>query len=403
MSFKGTKVTGIGFDQTVLEMAGIREAAAFAAVSSGDNSNVIAARVVRESFGRGTGRGPHLRPAPCRGVPAARHPDGGHRALDGGIRCCAACSRREPRNCGGFPTGEVVLAEVVYDPAWVGEKCIDPVTVVTSGPEHETVADGAFDLAGAGPGDSWRLPSGLPSHPAVIVDEVSHAVAMLLTDRQPTAVLFLSSAVVVNVSWRRIAAAGGGDGAIDLGLHVPVNRMAEEHRHHGFGFTGYQLVLLGDVDGVTEEPAREVKALGASFPQTTSSSWGTARPRRGAGQFYAGRSPWIHEWISGACSLTRSFVVDLAPGLYLARECVEALRFGAPIVVPASSSAAAEHALATGQHRLRRCRGAHHAAGRLRRASERSVSLERGRRYADERYGRPAELIERLGDIVSGK
>src|SRR6516162_10267216 len=50
-SFKGKKVTGIGFDQTVLEQAGIREAAAFAAVSSGDNSNVISARVVRESFG----------------------------------------------------------------------------------------------------------------------------------------------------------------------------------------------------------------------------------------------------------------------------------------------------------------------------------------------------------------
>ena len=50
-SFKGNKITGIGFDQRVLEDAGIREAAAFAAVSSGDNSNVIAARVVRESFG----------------------------------------------------------------------------------------------------------------------------------------------------------------------------------------------------------------------------------------------------------------------------------------------------------------------------------------------------------------
>src|SRR5262249_60835882 len=50
-SVKGRKVTGIGFDQDVLEQAGIREASAFAAVSSGDNSNVISARVVRESFG----------------------------------------------------------------------------------------------------------------------------------------------------------------------------------------------------------------------------------------------------------------------------------------------------------------------------------------------------------------
>jgi trk system potassium uptake protein TrkA len=50
-SFDGTKVTGIGFDQTVLERAGIGKADAFAAVSSGDNSNIIAARVARESFG----------------------------------------------------------------------------------------------------------------------------------------------------------------------------------------------------------------------------------------------------------------------------------------------------------------------------------------------------------------
>lgn len=50
-TFKGTKVTGIGFDQSVLQQAGIHEADAFAAVSSGDNSNIIAARVARESFG----------------------------------------------------------------------------------------------------------------------------------------------------------------------------------------------------------------------------------------------------------------------------------------------------------------------------------------------------------------
>jgi trk/ktr system potassium uptake protein len=50
-SFNGTKVTGIGFDQNVLERAGIEKADAFAAVSSGDNSNIIAARVARESFG----------------------------------------------------------------------------------------------------------------------------------------------------------------------------------------------------------------------------------------------------------------------------------------------------------------------------------------------------------------
>jgi trk system potassium uptake protein TrkA len=50
-SFTGSKVTGIGFDQDVLDRAGIEKADAFCAVSSGDNSNIIAARVARETFG----------------------------------------------------------------------------------------------------------------------------------------------------------------------------------------------------------------------------------------------------------------------------------------------------------------------------------------------------------------
>ncbi len=49
--FSGEKVTGYGFDQQVLEAAGIGDAGAFAAVSSGDNSNIISARVARETFG----------------------------------------------------------------------------------------------------------------------------------------------------------------------------------------------------------------------------------------------------------------------------------------------------------------------------------------------------------------
>jgi trk system potassium uptake protein len=50
-AFKGDRVTGIGFDRDVLARAGIERADSFAAVSSGDNSNIIAARVARETFG----------------------------------------------------------------------------------------------------------------------------------------------------------------------------------------------------------------------------------------------------------------------------------------------------------------------------------------------------------------
>lgn len=49
--FHGQQVVGMGFDRQVLTEAGIERAGAFAAVSSGDNSNIISARVARETFG----------------------------------------------------------------------------------------------------------------------------------------------------------------------------------------------------------------------------------------------------------------------------------------------------------------------------------------------------------------
>lgn len=49
--FTGRTVKGVGFDKEVLLKAGITTADGFAAVSNGDNSNILAARVVREQFG----------------------------------------------------------------------------------------------------------------------------------------------------------------------------------------------------------------------------------------------------------------------------------------------------------------------------------------------------------------
>jgi len=49
--FRGITVNGVGFDRDVLRDAGIERADAFAAVSSGDNSNIISARLARETYG----------------------------------------------------------------------------------------------------------------------------------------------------------------------------------------------------------------------------------------------------------------------------------------------------------------------------------------------------------------
>jgi trk system potassium uptake protein len=120
-SFKGSKITGIGFDRDVLIEAGIEHADAFAAVSSGDNSNVISARVVRESFGieRVVARIYDPRRAEVYqrlGIPTVAT-----------VRWTADQMLRKllPEGAESLwrdPTGAIVLAEVAYSDHWLGEK-----------------------------------------------------------------------------------------------------------------------------------------------------------------------------------------------------------------------------------------------------------------------------------------
>ncbi len=48
--FQARTLVGTGFDRELLEDAGIEKAGAFVAVTNGDNSNIVAARVAREHF-----------------------------------------------------------------------------------------------------------------------------------------------------------------------------------------------------------------------------------------------------------------------------------------------------------------------------------------------------------------
>lgn len=49
-AYRGTTVRGMVFDRDVLDRAGIERADAFVAVTSGDNSNVVAATIARDIF-----------------------------------------------------------------------------------------------------------------------------------------------------------------------------------------------------------------------------------------------------------------------------------------------------------------------------------------------------------------
>jgi trk system potassium uptake protein TrkA len=49
-AWPGRRVLGVGFDRETLETAGVTEASALAAVTNGDNSNIVTARIARETY-----------------------------------------------------------------------------------------------------------------------------------------------------------------------------------------------------------------------------------------------------------------------------------------------------------------------------------------------------------------
>ncbi|HEV2655796.1 MAG TPA: TrkA family potassium uptake protein, partial [Ktedonobacteraceae bacterium] len=56
--FKGEKFTGNGVDEEILRRAGIETADAFAAVTNGDNRNIMASQIAKEIF--------HIKKVVCR-------------------------------------------------------------------------------------------------------------------------------------------------------------------------------------------------------------------------------------------------------------------------------------------------------------------------------------------------
>ncbi len=122
--FFGERVLGMGFDREVLLRAGIENAGAFAAVSSGDNSNIISARVARETFGvqRVVARIYDAKRAAVYerlGIPTvATVPWTTDRLLNVLTRETETTKWRDP-------TGTVAVAEVALHEDWVGHRATD--------------------------------------------------------------------------------------------------------------------------------------------------------------------------------------------------------------------------------------------------------------------------------------
>jgi len=120
-SFEGRRVTGVGFDRDTQLQAGIEDAYAFAAVSSGDNSNILAARVARETFGVENVAARIYDPRRAEvyqrlGIPTVAT-----------VRWTANQMLRRLLPAGAEPlwrdpSGTVQLSEVHVDPSWVGHR-----------------------------------------------------------------------------------------------------------------------------------------------------------------------------------------------------------------------------------------------------------------------------------------
>ena len=172
-TFNGQTVTGIGFDRDILIEAGIERADAFAALSNGDNSNILAARVAREVFGVKNVVARIYDPARAGiyqrlGIPTVATVTWAteqvlRRLLPGG-------SRGEWRD----PSGKVALLEVSVHTSWFGH----PITEV----EERTNARVAF-LTRLGdafiPDDHTVLQEGDLLHVMAHGDEIDQVTATL--------------------------------------------------------------------------------------------------------------------------------------------------------------------------------------------------------------------------------
>jgi trk system potassium uptake protein TrkA len=117
--FAGKQVVGVGFDRDTLVDAGIEQAGAFAAVSSGDNSNIISARVARETFAIKNVIARIYDPRRAEvysrlGIPTVAT-----------VRWTAdeMLRRMLPEGAHSMwsdPTGHLLLVELAYDVGWVG-------------------------------------------------------------------------------------------------------------------------------------------------------------------------------------------------------------------------------------------------------------------------------------------
>ena len=292
---------------------------------------------------------------------------------------------------------------------------IGTVTVLVPSSPSCGESDGAFDLVGIGVGahGGWptphavQWPTWFPKDGTIIVDDLNEAVYALIahSGKRYQILSISSSPEYCDASASSEIALVGPDVTRErpiVGMHVPINPLAAQHRHNGFGFTGY-LLVLSDRTGHHESLPPAAAWLTSQFhdanvlvvEDATASVW-RGRALRGIISVDTRMDLWRLIAHARVC-------VDLAPGPFVARECIEALRFGIPIVVPAGAPAAAAHAAAGGGLTFRDMAELLRCTGQLRDDALRSRMSSVGRSYADTLYGDPSVFVDNLDNALMVK
>ena len=289
------------------------------------------------------------------------------------------------------------MAYVVRSLAAAASQWAEVLVLVPNGEPIE--ADGAFDLIGFDPRAGQS--EGLLRDSTIVVDDLTPEVQAVLPAGTPDRVFTLTGPPLgANVPTRLLPMVPTGALRRFVHLFVPVNPLAERHRHNGFGFTGYTLVLSGrSVEGA--DPPAAAAWLTARFPQHD-----VIVVERGIASAWKGRALRGRVPVDSRIDLWRlvahaKVCVDLAPGSLIGRECVEALRFGTPIVVPHGSGPAEVHANSGGGSSFRDPEELFQAVAAFDEHKARSAASGQGRAYAEGAYGDALSFVSSLRHELS--
>jgi glycosyltransferase involved in cell wall biosynthesis len=285
------------------------------------------------------------------------------------------------------------------------------LTIFAQSESGDIEPDGAFDVVGIQAeerrwpeldSERWRR---RPNASSIwIIDEPSEdAIALLDTRASETALLTIgpSEGAPARSLPRLLMTPATSADTIAFGPYVPVNPLAAASRHTGFGFTNYVLVLT-DRSGhpSLDRPTPDVAWLTSRFydeyviavEDGRAAAW-KGRALRGVVDVHTRTDLWrllAHAQVT----------VDLCPGNIIGRECIEALRFGTPIVVPANS-VAAEHTRSGGGRTYDDIGGLLEAVELFIDERTRETASHRGLEYAAF-YADPHASVGRMAKVLQG-